>query len=122
MTSFSNVKPLYEGFVVTINGREWTVNIMILGKTGMAMIAGNEFEKLRWIPSFVKVVPCPTHHYRGRDYDSLCPFSKRYFNDHYSRTEFSKVVDRNSAGIEDKHFQMGKSLDAQRNAGKSLSE
>ena len=34
MTSFSNIKPLYDGFVVTINGREWTVNI----------IAGNAFE------------------------------------------------------------------------------
>jgi hypothetical protein len=45
MTSFSNVKSLYEGFVVTINGREWTVNIMMLGETGLALIAGNEFEK-----------------------------------------------------------------------------
>jgi hypothetical protein len=44
MTSFSNVKPLYEGFAVTINGREWTVNIMMLGETGLALIAGNEFE------------------------------------------------------------------------------
>ena len=40
MTSFSNVKPLYEGFAVTINGREWTVNIMMLGETGLALIAG----------------------------------------------------------------------------------
>ena len=44
MTSFSNVKPLYEGFAVIINGREWTVNIMMLGETGLALIAGNEFE------------------------------------------------------------------------------
>ena len=44
MTRFSNVKPLYVGFVVTINGREWTANIMMLGETGLALIAGNEFE------------------------------------------------------------------------------
>jgi hypothetical protein len=42
MTSFSNVKPLYEGFVVTINGREWTVNIMMLGETTLALVAGHE--------------------------------------------------------------------------------
>ena len=44
MTSFSNVKPLYEGFAVTINGREWTVNIMMLGEIELALIGGNEFE------------------------------------------------------------------------------
>jgi hypothetical protein len=29
MSRFSNVKALYEGFVVKINGRDWTVNIMM---------------------------------------------------------------------------------------------
>ncbi len=45
MTSFSNVKALYEGFVVTINGREWTVNIMMFGETALALLAGNEPEE-----------------------------------------------------------------------------
>jgi hypothetical protein len=31
MTRFSSVKPLYEGFIVKINDRGWTVNIMVLG-------------------------------------------------------------------------------------------
>ena len=41
MTSFSNVKPLYEGFVVEINGREWTINIVMFGETALALLAGN---------------------------------------------------------------------------------
>ena len=45
MTRFSSVKPLYEGFIVKMNDRDWTVNIMMLGETGLALIAGNEFEK-----------------------------------------------------------------------------
>jgi len=45
MTSFSNVQPLYKGFVVKINGRYWTVNIMMIGETTLALLAGNEPEE-----------------------------------------------------------------------------
>ena len=45
MTRFSSVKPLYDGFIVKINDRDWTVNIMMLGETGLALIAGSEFER-----------------------------------------------------------------------------
>jgi len=31
MSRFSNVKALHEGFIVKINGRDWTVNIMMFG-------------------------------------------------------------------------------------------
>jgi hypothetical protein len=42
MANFSSSKPLYEGFVVKINGRDWTVNIMMVGETTLALLAGNE--------------------------------------------------------------------------------
>jgi hypothetical protein len=45
MASFSNVKPLYEGFIVKANGRDWTVNIMMFGETALALLAGNEPEE-----------------------------------------------------------------------------
>ena len=45
MTSFSNVKPLYEGFIIKINGRYWTVNKMMLGETALALLAGDEPEE-----------------------------------------------------------------------------
>jgi hypothetical protein len=45
MSRFSNVKALYEGFVVKINGRDWTVNIMMFGETTLALLAGNEPEE-----------------------------------------------------------------------------
>jgi hypothetical protein len=45
MTSFSNAKPLYEGFVVKINSRDWTVNIMMIGETALALLAGSEPEE-----------------------------------------------------------------------------
>jgi hypothetical protein len=45
MTSFSNVKPLYEGFAVEINGQDWTINIMMFGETSLALVAGNEPEE-----------------------------------------------------------------------------
>ena len=45
MASFSNVKPLYEGFIVKTNGRDWTVNIMMFGETVLALVAGNEPEE-----------------------------------------------------------------------------
>lgn len=45
MTDLSNVQPLYEGFVVKINGRDWTVNIMMVGETTLALLAGNEPEE-----------------------------------------------------------------------------
>jgi hypothetical protein len=45
MASFSNVKPLYEGFIVKTNGRDWTVNIMMFGETVLALLAGNEPEE-----------------------------------------------------------------------------
>ena len=45
MTRFSSVKPLYESFIVKINDRDWTVNIMMHGEIGLALIAGNEFER-----------------------------------------------------------------------------
>jgi hypothetical protein len=32
MSSCSNVKPLNEGFIVEINGRDWTINTMMLGE------------------------------------------------------------------------------------------
>ena len=44
MTSFSNVNALYEGFIVKINGRDWTVNIMMIGETALALLAGHEPE------------------------------------------------------------------------------
>jgi hypothetical protein len=46
MTRFSSVKPLYEGFIAKINDRDWTVDIMMLGETGLTLMAGNEFEKI----------------------------------------------------------------------------
>jgi hypothetical protein len=45
MTSFADVKALYEGFIVEINGRDWTVNIMMFGETALALLAGNEPEE-----------------------------------------------------------------------------
>jgi hypothetical protein len=45
MTSFSNAKPLYDGFIVKINGRDWTVSIMMIGETALALLAGNEPEE-----------------------------------------------------------------------------
>jgi len=39
MSRFSNVKVLYEGFIVKINGRDWTVNIMMFGETTLALLA-----------------------------------------------------------------------------------
>jgi hypothetical protein len=45
MTRFSSVKPLHEGFIVKINDRDWAVNIMLVGETGLALLAGNEFEE-----------------------------------------------------------------------------
>ena len=45
MTSYSNVQPLYKGFVVKINGRDLTVNIMMVGETTLALLAGNEPEE-----------------------------------------------------------------------------
>ena len=45
MASFSNVKPLYEGFIVKTNGRDWTINIMMFGETVLALLAGNEPEE-----------------------------------------------------------------------------
>ena len=45
MSRLSNVKVLYEGFIVKINGRDWTVNIMMFGETTLAFLAGNEPEE-----------------------------------------------------------------------------
>jgi hypothetical protein len=45
MTSFSSVQPLYKRFVVKINGQDWTVNIMMVGQTTLALLAGNEPEE-----------------------------------------------------------------------------
>ena len=45
MTSCSNVKPLCEGFIVKINGRDWTVNIMMFGETELALLAGDKPEE-----------------------------------------------------------------------------
>ena len=42
MSRFPNVKVLYEVFFVKINGRDWTVNIMMFGETTLALLAGNE--------------------------------------------------------------------------------
>jgi hypothetical protein len=39
------VKPLYDGFIVKINGRDWTINTMMLGETALALLAGNEPEE-----------------------------------------------------------------------------
>jgi hypothetical protein len=36
MTSCSNMEPLYEGFVVKIKERDWTINIMMFGETTLA--------------------------------------------------------------------------------------
>jgi len=43
MPSFSNIKPLYGGFV-KINGRDWTVDIVMFGETTLALLAGNQPE------------------------------------------------------------------------------
>ena len=45
MSRFPNVKVLYEVFFVKINGRDWTVNIMMFGETTLALLAGNEPEE-----------------------------------------------------------------------------
>jgi hypothetical protein len=45
MTTVSSAKPLYEGFIVKINGRDWTVNIMMIGETTLAVLAGSESEE-----------------------------------------------------------------------------
>ena len=42
---FSNVIVLYDGFIVKINDRDWTVNIMMFGETTLALLAGNEPEE-----------------------------------------------------------------------------
>jgi hypothetical protein len=42
---FFEWQPLYEGFVVKINDRDWTVNIMMFGETTLALLAGNEPEE-----------------------------------------------------------------------------
>ena len=42
MTSVLNVEPIYHGFIIETNGREWTVNIMMLGETALALVAGHE--------------------------------------------------------------------------------
>ena len=43
--SNSNVQPLHKGFVDKINGRDWTINIMMVGETVLALLAGNEPEE-----------------------------------------------------------------------------
>ena len=53
MTSFSNVKPLYEGFIIKINGRYWTVNIMMLGETALALLAGERLIPLSQVAQYV---------------------------------------------------------------------
>jgi hypothetical protein len=45
MSRLSNVKVLYESFIVKMNGRDWTVNIMMFGETTLALLAGNEPEE-----------------------------------------------------------------------------
>jgi hypothetical protein len=45
MTRLSEINALYNGFVVKINGRDWTVNIMMFGETTLALLAGNESEE-----------------------------------------------------------------------------
>jgi hypothetical protein len=45
MIRFSNVKVLYDGLIVKINGRDWAVNIMMFGETTLALLAGNEPEE-----------------------------------------------------------------------------
>ena len=42
MTSVLNVEPIYHGFIIETNGREWIVNIMMLGETTLALVAGHE--------------------------------------------------------------------------------
>ncbi len=42
MTSVLNVEPIYHGFIIETNGREWTVNIMMLGEITLALVAGHE--------------------------------------------------------------------------------
>ena len=48
MTSVLNVEPIYHGFIIEIIGREWTVNIMMLGETTLALVAGHEPLEVRW--------------------------------------------------------------------------
>ena len=45
MTRISEINALYNGFVVKINSRDWTVNIMMFGETTLALLAGNEPEE-----------------------------------------------------------------------------
>ena len=45
MSRFPNVKVLYEGFILKMNGRDWTVNTMMFGETTLALLAGNEPEE-----------------------------------------------------------------------------
>ena len=45
MTRISEINALYNGFVVKINGRDWTINTMMLGETALALLAGNEPEE-----------------------------------------------------------------------------
>ena len=45
MSRFPNVKVLYEGFILKMNGRDWTVNIMMFGETTLALLTGNEPEE-----------------------------------------------------------------------------
>jgi hypothetical protein len=42
MTNVLNVEPTYHGFIIETNGRDWTVNIMMLGETALALVAGHE--------------------------------------------------------------------------------
>jgi hypothetical protein len=45
MTHYSNIQPLYKGFVVKISGRDWIVNIMMVGEATLALLAGHEPEE-----------------------------------------------------------------------------
>ena len=74
MTRFASVKPLYEGFIVKINDRDWTVNIMMHGEIGLALIAGMN---LRDKMDTLVREHCPMCHRRhGRGAGEVSPFER----------------------------------------------
>jgi hypothetical protein len=100
MTRFSSVKPLYEGFIVKINDRDRTVNIMMHGEIGLVLIT------LRDKMDTLVREHCPMCATVAMDEGlERFPLLKRvFYYEHYRQTESCKFFDRYSTGIEGKHF------------------
>jgi hypothetical protein len=45
MIGCSYVKPVFEGSIALINGRDWTINTIMFGEIILALLAGDEPEE-----------------------------------------------------------------------------